>query len=398
METRRPAFVLLAVIYLGFVSLGLPDGTLGVAWPPLAADLRLPIGLAGVITIVITLLSAASGFASGRIVASFRTGPVVLVSCVLTGSALLAIAHAGDFGWLLVAAIPLGLGAGAVDAGLNGFVAHHYSGRHMNWLHACWGVGATVGPILMGQALVSGQGWRGGYVMLGTVQLSLALLFLFSLRLWSVVPERAFAATVDGHTRAAPTLSANSFSGWLSPVLFALYVAMEGTTGLWAGSILTVGRGFSVGQSAACVAAFYGAITGGRILAGMVVDRWGNRNVIRGGVIIALVGAGVFIAARTPTLASVALVLLGVGYAPVYPGLMHEVPRRFAPEATQTVIGRQSGAAYLGMAVVPPLLGLVAGWSLEVIPVALLLGIALLLFGIRRLDQITSQPLNPTGS
>lgn len=389
MTPRRSALVLLAIIYLGFVSLGLPDGTLGVAWPAIAADLRLPIGLAGAITIVITLLSGASGFASGRIVARFRTGPVVLASCVLTGTALLGFGHVSSFPWLLVAAIPLGLGAGAVDAGLNGFVAHHYSGRHMNWLHACWGLGATCGPIVMGQALNGGHGWRGGYLVLGAAQLSLATLFLLTLRLWSAVPERPVAAAFAGEGRATPSVAANSFAGWLSPVLFALYAALETAMGLWAASILLLARGFTAEAAAICTAVYYAAITAGRILVGFGVDRFGNRRVIACGVMLALGGAALFAFSSTPWLAGAALALTGLGFAPVYPGLMHEVPRRFAPEAAQTVIGRQSGAAYLGVALLPAALGGLAERSLTSIPFVVLAGIVVLLAGIRRLDRLT---------
>lgn len=384
----RAAYLLLGVIYLGFVSLGLPDGTLGVAWPAIAGDLRLAVGLAGAIMLVLTLLAGLSSFSSGALVARFQTGPVVLASGALTAGGLLAIAHAPGLAWLIVAAVPLGLGAGAVDAALNGFVARHYSGRHMNWLHACWGLGATTGPFVMGEALRSGQGWRGGYFVLGVVQLGLAALFLATLRLWSAVPERRHERAGPGAT-GVPTRGAHSFAGWLSPVLFAVYVAVEGTTALWAASILTLSRGFAAETAAWCTGAYYAAITAGRVLVGVGVDRWGNRRVITLGVLLAVVGVAGFALGRSPLTAGAALVLMGLGFAPVYPGLMHEVPRRFAPEAVQIVIGRQSGAAYLGMSAAPAAAGWLAGYSLEGIVVAVAGGIVLLLVGIRRLDRMT---------
>lgn len=389
MPSPRVALVLLGIIYLGFVSLGLPDGTLGVAWPGIAQELQLAIGLAGVVTTVITLLSAVSGFASGTIVARFRTGPVVLASCVLTGGALLAVSQASGFPWLLAAAVPLGLGAGAVDASLNGYVAKHYSGRQMNWLHACWGLGATCGPLVMGFTLGMAAGWRGGYVILGSAQLALAMVFLATLRLWSLVPEHAQEHAGNRPGRDAPTLIANSFAGWLSPALLALYVALETAVGLWSATILTLQRGLTAGEAAACTGGFFGSIMGGRIAAGLVVERWGNRRVIGLGLGVALVGAAAFALAYTPFTAALALGLMGVGFAPVYPGLMHEVPRRFAPSAAQTVIGRQSGAAYLGMASLPAALGWLAEFSLDGIPWVVLGGIVLLLAGIRRLDRMT---------
>lgn len=384
----RTAFFLLLVIYAGFISLGLPDGTLGVAWPAMAKELGLPIGAAGSITIVTTLLSGLSGFASGRIVGRFGTGPVVLASCVLTGVALLAISRAPGLPWLIAVAVPLGLGAGAVDAGLNGYVAHHYSGRHMNWLHASWGIGATTGPLVMGAALASSYGWRGGYLVLGAAQLGLALLFLATMKLWSLVPERSAHEAVAGEGRV-PTALANSFAGWLSPGLFALYAALEMSTGLWAASVLVVARGFSAERAAWCAAGFYGAITLGRVLAGFIVDRVGNRRVVTLGTLLSLGGATAFIFAHTEWLAAGALGAIGLGFAPVYPGLMHEVPRRFAPEAAQTVIGRQSGTAYIGMAVLPAALGWLAQRSLDSLPLVIAGGTLLLLVGIRRLDRLT---------
>ncbi|MEO6001581.1 MAG: MFS transporter [Opitutus sp.] len=389
MTPARSAFFLLLIIYLGFISLGLPDGTLGVAWPPIHTELHLPIGLAGTVLIVATLLAASAAFLSGKIIARLGTGPVVLVSCVLTGSGLMTIAHAQSMAWLLGAAIPLGFGAGAVDAGLNGYVARHYTGRHMNWLHACWGIGATAGPIVMARALGLDAGWRGGYIFLGSVQLSLAVLFLLTLRLWQIVPERS-ATHGDAVTSGRPpSATANSVAGWLSAAIFALYVAVETTTGLWANSILVVSRGIDPKSAALCAAAYYGSITAGRISVGFVVERWGNRRLVTGGAILALTGATLFAFASSTPAAALALVLLGLGFAPIYPGLMHEVPRRFVPAAVQTVIGRQSGAAMLGSAILPAAAGSLAAFSLESIAWTVIAGATGLLLSIRRLDRIT---------
>lgn len=385
----RSGLALLAIIYLGFVSLGLPDGTLGVCWPLISSELQLPVGWGGVITFVVTLLSAASGFASGKIIGRFRTGPVVMVSCILTGVALLIFSRAENFLWFIGAAFPLGLGAGAVDAGLNGFVAKHYSGRQMNWLHSCWGLGATCGPLIVGEAMRSGHGWRGGYVVLGFAQLSLAVLFLLSLRLWATVPERVQEEETSQDGRVKSEHGANSVPGWLSPLLIALYVGVETTVGLWGASILTVGRHLSAEVAAVCLAAYYGAITAGRLLVGWVVDRWGNRRMIMGGLWVALLGAVGFIFATTPIWAGISLAVIGLGLAPVYPGLMHEVPRRFAANAVQTVIGRQSGAAFLGMALLPAGVGSLAGWAIEGIAIATVVGILLLIAGIAKLDRMT---------
>jgi MFS family permease len=387
-DPLRRSHLLLIIIYLGFISLGLPDGTLGVAWPAMYPELGLPLGLAGTIVTIGTVLTGISGFSSGWIIARWRTGPVMLVSGLLTASGMLMLSWAPGAFWIYAAAVPLGLGAGAVDAGLNGYVARHYRGRHMNWLHACWGIGATSGPFIIGWSLGAGHGWRGGYLAISLAQFGLSLLFLLTLGLWSKVPERspeAHAAEGGG----IPVMPANSFAGWLSPVIFALYVAVEFTVGIWAGTVLVVRRGLSPEAAALCVAGFYGALTATRIGVGFVVERWGNRRVVGGGLWLAAIGLLLFAFATNATVATVALALTGIGLAPAYPGLMHEVPRRFAPEAVQTVIGRQSGGASLGAAVLPALAGWLAQQSLSAVP-WLVLGVLLVLMAaIRLLNRLT---------
>lgn len=388
-ESRpRAAGLLLIVIYLGFVSLGLPDGTLGVAWPAVYPELALPIGMAGALMLVGTLLTAAAGFSSGWIMARFRTGPVLFVSCVLTGGALLLISRAPNLAVLFAAVVPLGLGAGAVDAGLNGYVARHYSGRHMNWLHACWGIGATSGPLLMGHALATSAGWRGGYFLIGAIQLGLAVLFFATLRLWDQVPERKFEAAEAG-TTARPTRAASSPEGWMSALIFMGYTGAEIGIGLWAGTILVVQRGLAPEHAALWVAGYFGAITLGRIAVGFVHGRWTNRAIVRSGLVLALASALAFTFGGAGAGAAVALALTGLGFAPVYPGMMHEVPRRFMPEAVQTVIGRQSGAAALGAAFFPALAGVIAQHNVAAV-MGLVLGlIVALLLAVAWLDRRT---------
>lgn len=390
MTPARAATLLLPIIYLGFISLGLPDGTFGVAWPQLHRTLNLPIGLAGPILLVVTLLAALSGFSSGRVMARFKTGPVVLVSCALTGSALLLISYSQNLAWLALAALPLGLGAGSVDAGLNGYVARHYSGRHMSWLHACWGIGATGGPLFMAYHLGRyDEGWRHGYFGLGCIQLSLAVLFLLTLRLWSAVPEHTFADHAARFTGPVPTTTANSPAGWLSAAIFTIYVGVETTAGLWASSILVESRGVAIDTAGRCGAAFYAAITTGRLLNGFVVDRFGNRRLVTVGATLGLLGATLFVFAPDTPTAALALALLGLGFAPVYPGLMHEVPRRFEPNSVQTVIGRQSGASYIGAAFLPAAAGSLAQVSLEALAWLIAAGALLLLAAIARLNRLT---------
>jgi len=381
---------LLVIIYLGFISLGLPDGTLGVAWPAIYPELGLPVGLAGPIMLVATLLTAATGFSSGWILGRWRTGPVLVGSVLLTAGGLLLLSGARGGAGLFAAAVPLGIGAGAVDAALNGYVARHYRSRHMNWLHACWGIGATSGPLLFGWALGAGPGWRGGYLVLGIAQLALVALFLAALPLWGNGPVTApVAADESGARRAAPTERANSQAGWLSVAIFTLYVAAEMTTGLWAGTYLVVHRGFSPEVAAWCTAAFFGTLTAGRVGVGLVGERWGNRRVVRTGVAVALAGVASFALAPAPLWAGAALVVAGAGLAPIYPGLMHEVPRRFAPEAVMTVIGRQSGGGAIGAALGPTIAGALAQPALGAVPGLVFALLLALWAGVRRLDRLT---------
>ena len=392
MDAMRARRWLLPVIYLGFVSLGLPDGTLGVAWPRMHESLALPIGLAGPLMLVVTLLSAGSSFMSGRVTKRFSEGPVVMVSCMLTGGALLLVSQAQHIGWLFLAALPLGLGAGSVDAGLNAYVARHYSGRHMNWLHACWGVGATVGPLVMAQAVGLPEGWRTGYVIIGGTQLVLAGVFLSTLAWWKAVPMRAHggAAETAGSAVRKPTLGANSEAGWISAALFAVYVAIELSAGLWLATFLVVERQASVGMAGLAVSLYFGAITGGRILSGFLVERVGNRRMVVGGTWVALVGAVLLCTGGSTPLLLVAVVVMGLGFAPIYPGLMHEVPNRFAPDAVGVVIGRQAGAAYLGGALLPAL----SGWWVQTsgpltVMVVVAAGAGVLVGLVQRLNRLT---------
>ena len=394
MDAARARRWLLPVIYLGFISLGLPDGTLGVAWPQMHGSLALPIGLAGPLMLVVTLLSAGSSFMSGRVTRRFSEGPVVMVSCALTGGALLMVGHAQHVGWLFLAALPLGLGAGSVDAGLNSYVARHYSGRHMNWLHACWGVGATVGPLVMAQAVGLPDGWRTGYLIIGATQLVLAGVFLSTLTWWKAVPTRSHGGVAEGAGAAAavrkPSLGANSEAGWISAALFAVYVAIELSAGLWLATFPVKERQASAGLAGLAVSLYFGAITGGRILSGFLVERVGNRRMVAGGTWVALAGALMLCTGVSMPLLLVAVVVMGLGFAPIYPGLMHEVPTRFAPEAVGVVIGRQAGAAYLGGALLPAL----SGWWVQTsgpftVMVVVAAGAVVLVALVQRLNRLT---------
>ena len=380
---------LLAIIYLAFVTLGLPDGVLGVAWTAMRLDLHQPLAAVGLLTITLTLSSGVSTLFSAQVLNKLGTGPVVMISGFLTGLALLGFSMAPALGWLLALAVPLGLGAGAVDAGLNHFVAAHYSSRHMNWLHGCWGIGATLGPLIMGASLAA-AGWHSGYRTIAALQLALAVVLLLSLSLWNRENAKPPAAR-HSDAQQARLKPVSTLATWLAPLAFLLYVAIEAGTGLWAASILVNNRGTSAATAGWWVSFFFGAITVGRFGIGLVANRLGNRRLIRLGVLTATAGAVVFAIPWMPAALSLAgLIVMGLGCAPIYPSMMHETARRFPSNLTAKVIGRQVGLSYVGSATVPAACGLLATYAgLSTVMPALVLLLLALLAVTEHLNRLT---------
>lgn len=387
--TSWKRLILIVVIYLAFISLGLPDGVHGLAWPSMRIALGQPVEALGIVTCVLACCSAVSGFFSGRILARFSTGPVTFASALITGLSILGFSQVTSFPMMVALAFPLGLGAGSVDAGLNHFVAEHYSSRHMNWLHACWGVGATLGPSIVGMVLASGGNWSSGYLAVASGQLFLAAILFASLGLWKhQAPVHHHADQTDENGRADAPASAAA----LSALLFAIYVSIEMGTGWWSAVIMIEGRGFDPGMAGLAVTLFFGSIMGGRVLIGFVSNRLGNRRLIRMGLFVAIAGLALLLIPGVPALALLGLGLFGFGCAPVYPGLMHETPRRFDAVTARKVIGWQVAAAGTGAAVMPAVFGVIAAhFGMEaVFPVIFALAVLLLVLNIR-LDRMTPE-------
>ena len=371
---------LLGIIYVSFISLGLPDGVLGVAWPAIRVDMGQPLAAVGVITFTMTICAAIASLFAGAVVKRLGTGMVVASSCLMTALALVGYSYAPSFAWLVALGIPLGLGAGAVDTSLNHFVAAHYSSRHMNWLHGFWGVGATAGPLIMGWALASATGWTLGARTIGFMQLGLAAVLWLTLTLWSREHAKPPAENM-AHNEATAFKPVRSLATWLAPTTFLLYVAAEMGTGLWAASILVTGRGMPLSQAGVWVAAYFAAITAGRFAVGLVADRLGNRKLVQLGICVAALGAALFAAhGWVGDLSLAGLVLMGLGCAPIFPSLMHETARRFPDDVARTVIGRQMMFAYTGASVIPAAFGLLATWAGlgAIMPMVVVLFLALL--------------------
>lgn len=380
--------LLLVVIYIAFISLGLPDSLLGTAWPAMRSSLRLPLEAAGLFIMITTLATAISSFVSGHVIGRLGTGRVTFISCVLTGSMLVGYSMASSYAWLLVLTIPLGFGAGAVDTGLNNYVAKYFSSRHMNWLHCFWGVGASVGPAVMTYAITGFGNWRPGYRWIGLTQLVLSLILLISLPLWKEKEREA----PQEHPHPADGAGGNILRQkgvWLSIVAFPLYIGVEAGTGVWLGSLLVEGRGISQATAGLWISFFYGSITVGRLLSGFITSRFSNRQMIRGGLLIAIVGSAL-LAVPLKFLILPGIILIGLGCAPVFPGMVHETPRRFGSSQSEVITGYQVGMAYLSGFAIIPLIGLLAGRiSLETVPWCVLAFGVLTLLGTERLNQMT---------
>ncbi len=342
--------LLLVLIYFAFISLGLPDGLLGVAWPAIMTEWRLSLDTAGLVSIVAVGGTIISSFLSGYMIKKIGTGKIVFISCLMTGAGLLGISLIPSFYWILVLAIPLGLGAGTVDSALNNYVATHYKAHHMNWLHSFWGVGATLGPVIMGQVLASGLSWRNGYRIVGTIQLSLALLLLISLPLWGKNEKKNnIKNEVETNDEDVKIFDKEAFGikGVKFALLtFALYCSVELSVGLWGSSYLVQAKNMTVDTAAFYVAVYYGSITMGRFLSGFFSFKISNNNLIKYGSIIALTGAAIMVLPISSKLMIIPLLLIGLGLSPIFPAMIHETPVRFGKKKSQTIIGYQMALLY----------------------------------------------------
>jgi fucose permease len=375
-ERREHAGLLLALSYVGFVSLGLPDTVLGAAWPAIRAELGLPLDTAGAALLVTTAGVVLSSVWSGRLRQRWGNGAVLVSSTLLAALGLLINAGAAGFGHMLLAASVAGLGGGAIDACLNEFVARRYSARHMNWLHAFWGVGASLGPMVVAGVLARGGSWRLAYAALGSVELILVLSFVQTRRFWNHDPLEAAAPGTEGGGGARRR-------GLWSVGLFFAYGGLEASTGLWAATLLVETRHASAALASLGVALYWAGLCAGRFLIGAKADAWGPARVLRWTVWAALAAAAALAIPGTLTcIFMLALALLGLALAPIYPLAMHDTPRRFGAELGAKLVGYQVAAAALGVASVPWLLGFMfEGRWLAGLPLALC-GLALVVAGL----------------
>ncbi len=384
--------LLLAVIYLSFISLGLPDPLLSAAWPEIYPQMGVPLSFAGIISCIISCGTVVSSLLSDRLTHRFGAGKVTAFSVLLTAVALLGFGFSGRFWMLCLWAVPYGLGAGAVDAALNNYVALHYSSRHMNWLHCFWGVGVTISPYVMSFCLARQLGWHAGYDVVSVLQFALTAAIFLSLPLWKSAREAPSAEASDGVESSGEPVSLRKAVGIPGVKLvlggFLCYCGLEATAILWSCSYLAVARGFDSALAARFGALLFVGIMVGRFLSGFVSVRLGDRNMIRLGVSVAVAGV-LLLALPWNAVCLAGLFLLGLGCAPIYPSIIHETPANFGAANSQAIVGIQMASAYVGSTLVPPIFGVVAQHTtMTLLPYYLLLFFVPLFLFMERLNAI----------
>lgn len=363
--------LLLLIIYLSFISLGLPDAVLGAAWPIIHEEFGVPISFSGSIYMLISCCTILSSLKSESLRLRFGTGKITAFSVLLTAVAIFGFSISPSLSVMLFFAIPYGLGAGSVDAALNHYVAVHYSGRSMNWLHCMWGIGAALGPYILGFVLQRGESWRSGYLVLSMIQATLTIILFLSLGLWGKEEKKEKTEEKKTPMSFRQILSITGAKECL--VSFFLYCAIEQTLGLWSGSFMVYSLKIEAKLAASFVALFYFGITFGRFLAGILAAKWKDEALILGGCGILFLGLVLLFCSMVPSqevklfgmelrqlLVICALLLSGLGCAPIYPAIIHSTPRNFGAENTSALIGKQMAAAYIGSMSFPPFFGVLA--------------------------------------
>jgi fucose permease len=360
--------LLLAVIYVSFISLGLPDSLLGSAWPVMYEGMHATVSDAGTLAMIISICTIVSSLLSDRLIRAFGTGKVTAVSVLTTAVALFGFSISGAYWHLVLWCIPYGLGAGAVDAALNNYVSLHFKARHMSWLHCMWGIGASTGPVIMGAAIRHAS-WHAGYRAIGIIQIVLSSVIFLSLPLWKGEKD----AHAQETRNVVPLKDAVRLPGAASIlVAFFCYCALESSTGLWAASWMVAERSVAAQTAASLASLFYLGITAGRAISGFVSERLGDQNMIRLGEGIALLGI-LCLFPRIEALSFLGLVCIGLGCAPIYPSIIHSTPARFGAENSQSLTGIEMACAYVGSTLGPKVLGMLSDvLSLRIYPIYLL--------------------------
>ncbi len=353
--------LLIAIIYLAFISLGLPDAVFGGSWPTMYQEFGVPVSFAGIVTIIISLGTIVSSLMSDRMTYKLGTGKVTAISVATTAIALFGFSMSHSFIELCLWSIPYGLGAGGVDASLNNYVAVHYSSRIMSWLHCMWGLGAMTGPYVLGFVLTGGGIWNTGYKLIALIQVVLTVVLVASLPLWK---KREIVIDEKGEAVPAKALSMKeilSIKGAKDIMIaFFCYCALEQTAGLWASSYMVLHKGVPEEVAASYASMFYIGITAGRFVSGFLTMKFNDKQMIRLGMAVLAIGVlGLFLP-LSEYIALAGFILIGIGCAPIYPCIIHSTPDIFGADKSQAIVGVQMASAYVGSLLMPSVFGIIA--------------------------------------
>lgn len=389
-NNKSMTHLLIVVIYLAFISLGLPDAVFGGAWPTMYLQFEVPVSYAGIVTIIIALGTIISSLQSDRMTYKLGTGKVTAISVAMTAFALFGFSISGSFIELCLWAIPYGLGAGGVDASINNYVALHYSSRVMSWLHCMWGLGAMIGPYVVGFVLTGGGSWNRGYQLIALLQAILTAILIISLPLWK---KRTTVVDESGEEVAASALSLKEVYAIKGAkeimIAFFCYCALEQTAGLWASSYMVLHKGVSAEVAASYASMFYIGITVGRFLSGFMTMKFNDKQMIRLGFVVLGVGVGVLFLPLSEYVALAGFVLIGMGCAPIYPCVIHSTPEIFGADKSQAIIGVQMASAYVGTLLMPFVFGVIANHiSAGLLPAYLCMILLLMVVMYERLIKI----------
>lgn len=369
--------LLLALIYLAFISLGLPDSLLGAGWPTMYGELGVPVSYMGIVSMVISGGTIVSSLMSDRLTRKFGARVVTVVSVFLTAGALFGFSFSDRFWMLILFSVPYGLGAGAIDAALNNYIALHYSARHMSWLHCFWGVGAIVSPFIMSYALTYST-WNDGCRIVGYIQLGIAALLLVTLPVWKINSKKTDAV----EQKSIGLIGALKIKGVPFILIgFFAYCAAEATAMQWASTYFVEVKHISEAQAAQFASLFYIGITAGRFLSGFVSAKIGDRRMIVIGASVLTLGIILLVIPVTAAELSLAgFVIIGFGCAPIYPSIIHSTPANFGAENSGAIIGIQMACAYVGSTFMPPLFGLIgSATDFAILPLYLIVFVVLML-------------------
>ncbi|WP_278847255.1 MFS transporter [Brachyspira pilosicoli] len=368
--------LLLSIIYLSFISLGLPDALLGSAWPSMYKEFNVAISYAGIISMIISAGTIISSLQSDRLTKKFGAGKITAFSVAMTAAALFGFSITHSYLFLCVWAIPYGLGAGSVDASLNNYVTLHYESKHMSWLHCMWGIGATIGPYIMGYAITNNN-WNAGYRYISIMQIVLTAILFFSLPLWNKNDKENKEKI---NTKTLSLIEIIKIKGAKEIMIcFFCYCALEATTGLWASSYLNIYKGVDIKTAASFGSLFYIGITIGRAISGFITMKLNDNQMIVLGESLILIGIILMIIPAVNTVSLIGFIITGLGCAPIYPSIIHSTPYNFGAENSQAIIGVQMASAYIGTLAMPPLFGYIANHiSISLLPFYLILILALM--------------------